>query len=136
MAALAKARLQTLEKNRSNIRVDPVKAATTIYQGGIACVDAAGWAVPGSTSATLKARGVAKATVANPGANGDQVIEVKRGVFPFDNLGGDPITRADIGNDCYIVDDQTVARTNGGNTRSIAGKVEDLDSQRVWVRFN
>ena len=42
--------------------------------------------------------------------------------------------RADIGGDCFIADDQTVAKTNGGNTRPLAGKVVGLDGGNVWVR--
>jgi hypothetical protein len=46
------------------------------------------------------------------------------------------ITRAEIGDDCYIVDDSTVAKTNpGGNTRSVAGKIVDVDAKGVWVRI-
>ena len=41
----------------------------------------------------------------------------------------------DIGKDCFIVDDQTVAKTNGANTRSRAGKVFDVDADGVWVDF-
>jgi hypothetical protein len=40
-----------------------------------------------------------------------------------------------IGNDCYIVDDQTVAKTNGTATRSIAGKIRAVDAQGVWVEI-
>ena len=60
------------------------------------------------------------------------------GTFAFANsASGDLIARADIGNDCYIVDDQTVAKTNGSSTRSIAGKVYDVDADgntaaKVW----
>lgn len=115
---------------------DPVKAATTIYQGGIVCLDASGWAVPGSTSTTLKPRGLAKATVANPGANGAETVESETGTFRFVNSSaGDAIARADIGADAYIVDDQTVAKTSGGSTRSILGKIVDVDAQGVWVRI-
>ena len=45
----------------------------------------------------------------------------------------DLITTADIGADCYVVDDQTVAKTNGGGQRSVAGKIFDVDAQGVWV---
>jgi hypothetical protein len=45
----------------------------------------------------------------------------------------DAISTANIGADCYIVDDQTVALTNGTNTRSVAGKIFDVDSAGVWV---
>ena len=118
--------------------VDPVKAATTIYQGSLVCLDAAGWAVPGSISATLIARGVAKATVVNPGANGALSIETERGqAYRFANsAAADLIARTEIGKDVFIVDDQTVAKTNGGATRSIAGKCVDVDANGVWVRFS
>ena len=45
------------------------------------------------------------------------------------------IAAADIGNNCYVVDDQTVAKTNGTNSRSVAGKVHDVDAIGVWVDF-
>lgn len=136
MTALAKAR-PTPKKQGGENRFDPIKAATTIFQGSLVCLDAAGWAVPGATATTLIARGKAKATVSNAGgANGDQSIETERGIFRFENsAAGDLIARTEIGKDCYVVDDQTVAKTHGGNTRSIAGKVEDVDGQGVWVRI-
>jgi hypothetical protein len=34
------------------------------------------------------------------------------------------------------VDDQTVAKTDGTGARSVAGKVFDVDSGGVWVRFD
>lgn len=134
MAALSAAR-STLRRDRTD-ESHPVKAATTVYQGGIACVDASGWAVPGSTATTLKAVGVFQETVANSGANGDKSAKTRRGVFRFGNsASGDAITRADIGASCYIVDDQTVAKTNGSSTRSVAGTIRDVDAQGVWVEF-
>jgi hypothetical protein len=36
---------------------DPVKGATKIFAGSLVCLDANGWAVPGATATTLKARG-------------------------------------------------------------------------------
>jgi hypothetical protein len=71
------------------------------------------------------------------GSNGDITVDVRKGVFRFANsTGGDEITRADIGGNCYIVDDQTVAKTDGTGARSVAGKVFDVDSGGVWVRFD
>ena len=43
------------------------------------------------------------------------------------------MTQADLGKSCYIVDDQTVAKTSGGATRSLAGKVVGVDVDGVWV---
>lgn len=118
---------------------DPVKAATKIWAGSLMCLDiATGFAVPGSTSPTLRALGRAKATVDNTlGANGDKVIESEAGLFPFANSAGlDLIARTEIGTQAFIVDDQTVAKTSGGGTRSVAGTVVDITAQGVWVRIS
>lgn len=114
----------------------PVKGATKIYAGAFVCVDANGWAVPGSVATTLKARGRAEELVDNSaGANGDKVIRVRRGRFRWKNsAAGDLITRADIGASAYVVDDETVAKTNGANTRSAAGEIVDVDALGVWVK--
>ncbi|MCP4469001.1 MAG: hypothetical protein GY942_19440 [Aestuariibacter sp.] len=133
MVALTKDR-NTLRKDNLQ-HEDGVAAATEIFAGSLACLNAAGFAVPGSTSTTLTARGVAQSHVDNSdGANGDLTVPTRRGTFKFANSAAtDEITIADIDNDCYIVDDQTVARTDGTGTRSVAGKVDSVDSDGVWV---
>ena len=115
---------------------DPVKAATKIFAGSLVCLDASGWAVPGAAATTLIARGRAEAQADNTaGANGAINVTVRRGTFRWKNsASGDLITRAEIGDDCYVVDDETVAKTNGSSTRSVAGKIVDVDAQGVWVR--
>lgn len=115
---------------------DPVAAATTIFEGALVCLNAAGNAVPGSTATTLIARGVACARVDNSaGAAGDKLVESEAGVFQFANsAAADEITRAEIGDTAYIVDDQTVAKTDGTSTRSAAGKIVDVDAAGVWVQ--
>ncbi len=69
--------------------------------------------------------GRCEAFVDNSGGADDAVtVKARRGTFRWANsAAGDAITAADIGSDCYIVDDQTVAKTNGTNTRSVAGKI-------------
>ncbi len=116
---------------------DPVAAGVKIYAGSLACLDASGNVVPGSTSTTLKVRGVAQEQVDNTGgAAGARRIETRRGIFQFANSAStDQITRADIGAQCYIVDDQTVAKTSATNTRSVAGVVRDVDDGGVWVEI-
>ncbi len=116
---------------------DPVAAATRLFAGSIVCLDASGNAVPGATATTLTARGVAQEQVDNrDGAAGDRRVEVRRGVFPFANSAStDEITRADIGNSAYIVDDETVAKTDGTSTRSVAGVIRDVDDNGVWVEI-
>ena len=45
------------------------------------------------------------------------------------------ITAADIDASAYIVDDETVAKTDGGGTRSIAGTIKQVDAAGVWILF-
>jgi len=110
-------------------------AAVLIYQGALVAINASGFATKGAAATTLKQFGRAEETVDNSGGNaGDKSINVKTGVFLWANsTSGDLITRAEIGSDCYIVDDQTVAKTNGSNTRSRAGKVVFVDAAGVYV---
>lgn len=135
MVALAADRL-TPERNEGNTFSVPLKAAAKVYGGAIACLDATGFGVPGATSATLIAMGVAQAQADNSGgANGDVSVEVKRGTYRFKNsAAGDAIGRTEIRKVVYLVDDQTVAKTSATNTRSIAGVVDDVDATGVWVR--
>jgi hypothetical protein len=113
-----------------------VAANAVIYAGALVALNASGFLVPGTAATTLKADGKAAETVRGTAVNGEVTCQVERGVFRFANsAAGDAITRADIGNDCFIVDDDQVARTNGSGTRSIAGRIEDVDAQGVWVRF-
>lgn len=136
MAALSEPRVTPRRDGRGFGRA--VAAAKKIFEGSIVCLNATGFATPGATATTLVADGVALSTVDNSaGADGDKTVEVEKGVFRFGNSAStDAITRAEIGDDCYIVDDQTVAKTSGTNTRSIAGKIVDVDSVGVWVRFS
>jgi hypothetical protein len=114
----------------------PVAAATTIEAGTLVARNAAGYLVPGSVATTLKKAGVARETITNSGSAGDVSTEYDLGCFLFDNSADtDEITIADIGNNCYIVNSTTVAKTNGTNTRSVAGQIIDVEASGVWVHF-
>lgn len=116
----------------------PVAATTKLTQGGAVCLNSAGNAVPASTSTTLKTLGVAEQTYDNSAGNaGDVIAEARAGVFGFKNsTSTDAIAQADVGNDCYWVDDQTVAKTNGSSSRSVAGKIVSVSEgdSLVYVR--
>lgn len=116
----------------------PVAASKKIYAGSLVARDANGYATPGATATTVLGVGRAETQADNSsGSDGGVSVDVRKGVFRFANsTGGDEVTGADIGSDCYIVDDQTVAKTDGTGTRSAAGKVFDVDSDGVWVRFD
>ena len=116
---------------------DPAAAGAVIYAGALVVIDAAGNAAPGSTATGLRARGLAQEQVNNSaGIAGAQTVNSRRGVFAFGNSAAtDEITRADIGNQAWIVDDQTVAKTSATNTRSVAGIIRDVDDAGVWVEI-
>jgi hypothetical protein len=121
---------------RANKRLNlPVAAATTIFAGSLVSVlDNATGAVPGGTANSGRAVGVATETVVNSGAAGVERIELEHGCFRFGNSSsGDAIGIEDIGKPCYLVDDDTVALTDDGGAREIAGAIVDVDAQGVWV---
>ncbi|HEX5500898.1 MAG TPA: hypothetical protein VFX03_16795 [Thermomicrobiales bacterium] len=115
-----------------------VGAAKLIYAGALVMRNATGFAVPGAVATTLIGVGRADERVDNSaGADGDLSVRVRTGVFRFANsAAADAITAADIGKPCYAVDDQTVAKTDGTATRSIAGFIFDVDDSGVWVEFD
>ncbi|MCE8027537.1 hypothetical protein HOP54_02385 [Halomonas daqingensis] len=119
-------------------RGHPVAANAKCYAGAIAVANASGFATPATAATGLTALGVFAHYQDNTGgANGDQVVEVERGYFRFENsAGADEITRADIGQVCYLVDDQTVAKTSDTDSRSPAGIVDDIDDGGVWVNID
>lgn len=113
----------------------PVAANARCFAGTVAVIDATGLAQPGKTGLELIAVGVFEHLVDNyAGAAGDQVAEVLRGYFRLENSAdAEALTPAEIGQTCYLVDDQTVAKTDGAGTRSIAGIVDGVDDVGVWV---
>jgi hypothetical protein len=135
MAALSAARNtpQQGEGARPDYLELGVSASTTCYQGGIAVLNG-GFLEPATTATGLIPVGRFDETVVNSGADGAVTAKVACGVFRFANsAAADAIADADRGATCYIVDDQTVAKTDGTASRSAAGIVVDVDSDGVWV---
>ena len=124
-----------IKKTQGKLYSYPVASAKVIYLGALVCLNSSGYATPGATATGLVPVGLARETVDNTdGANGDLYVEVEEVVTHFENsAGGDEITIAEIGDLCFIVDDQTVAKTSNGNTRSVAGYVRQVDDDGVWV---
>lgn len=116
-----------------DIDVYPVLAGAKIFAGTQVVLDSNGWAKPGVTGTGLVCAGRAEERVDNTaGQNGDKTVRVKRGVFKyFNSADADEITQAEIGDTCYIVDDQTVAKVATG--RSPAGLIVSVDAQGVGV---
>lgn len=113
----------------------PVAAQALCLAGTIAVIEAGGQVKGGTTAPGLIAVGIFEHLVDNRvGADGEQNAQVLRGFARLENsAAADLITVADVGQRCYIVDNQTVAKTDGGGTRSIAGIVDSIDEIGVWV---
>jgi hypothetical protein len=113
----------------------PVKTGVKIWQGSQVVLDA-GYAKPGVTGTGLLTVGMAAETIDNTaGASGDLNVTVKPGISRWLNsAAADEITQAEVGGLAYVVDDQTVAKTDGTATRSIAGTIAAVDTAGVWVQ--
>lgn len=111
--------------------------STQFYKGGIVCVSTAtGKMVKAATSLTLIAIGRCEENVLT-GVGNTRHINARIGIFKYTNsAAADAIAADDIGKACYLVDDQTVALTDGTGTRSRAGIIDGVDSDGgVWVSF-
>lgn len=113
----------------------PVAASVKIYAGALVAANATGFATPGAVATTLTYLGRAESQVDNStGAAGAKMVLVRRKkAFKFKNHAADLVVQADLGKPCYIVDDETVAKTNGTATRSAAGTVVGIDADGVWI---
>lgn len=121
-------------------RLIPLKlaASTLIYNGSVVALNAAGYAVPASDTAGLIVVGRAESQVDNSsGADGDAEIVVSPGVFKLGTTGANAAVQADVGDNVYVLDDQTVVKAAGVTNNIVAGIMEELDGDGdVWVRVN
>lgn len=120
-----------------DVRALPLPANGKIFAGAIVALTAAGYAAAATATIANVTAGRADETVDNAGgANGAKKIKVRRGVFRFANsAAADLIALTEVGKPCYVVDDQTVAKTDNVGARPKAGTVFDVDAQGVWVEF-
>lgn len=120
-----------------DLRTIPMPANGVIFQGSIVQIAASGYAVKGAATVANVAIGRAEESVDNKdGANGDKSITVRRGIFRFKNsAAADLIGRTEIGKTVFVVDEETVAKTDNSAARPAAGKCYDVDANGVWVEF-
>ncbi|EFO30941.1 conserved hypothetical protein [Roseibium sp. TrichSKD4] len=114
----------------------PVAAGSVIHRGALVVLEN-GLAKPGHEAVGLTAIGIAEKPADNSGkADGETSVLVERDDWFFLVIDdADPITRVQINQPCFIVDDETVAATDGGGTRSKAGTVRDVQDGGVWIEF-
>lgn len=94
-----------------------VKNGVTVFVGGMVAVNSDALAVPASDTAGLVVYGKAETTVVGDGV---KRVKISRGCYMYENDTANPLTVADYGKQCYILDDQTVTKTVGNGV--IAGK--------------
>lgn len=107
-------------------------AAVKLLQGVLWMRNSAGYITLAADTAGGKVVGVGAEEVDNSaGSAGDLDCTAERGIFLLANSGTNALTRAHIGQPCFVEDNQTVASasTNG----VVAGIVEEVDSSGVWV---
>lgn len=117
----------------------PVAAGEDIRMGSGVIVETATGLARRAGSAAGKSVGVAKFRANNTGGIASAIsVEVESDycVAMLNSGGADAITLANVGDDCFWVDDQTLALTNGGGTRSRAGKIHNVTEAGVWLRFD
>lgn len=117
-------------------RLGLLGATQSIFMGSILMRNASGHLIKGAVATGSFGVGRAEDRGTSTTA-GVTSLRYRPGVHRFANsAAGDLIVVADIGAACYIVDDQTVAKTNGTSTRSPAGIIDNVDATGVWVRFD
>jgi len=110
-------------------------AGVSVLAGTIAVANADGFGEMATLADDLTYLGRFEESVDNSaGDDGEKTALVRRKkAFCWANHGADAVTQASLGKPCYIVDNQTVAKTSGTGTRSVAGIVLAIDSEGVWV---
>lgn len=114
------------------------KATKVFYNGALVAVDTTGYLVPAAATAGLRVVGMcdlanrpSKDTTGE--SDGDTQLDVKFGIFPFVNgTSTDACTIADLGNDVYVLDDQTISRLPGAG-RPIAGQLLKFEGTVPYV---
>jgi hypothetical protein len=120
------------------VRGYPIAASVHAFAGAIGVLNASGFAEPATAATGKIALGRFSRELDNTsGADGADTIELERGCFRYANsAGADEIALTDVGQLCYLVDDQTVALTDDTGARSVAGIIDHVDENGVWVMID
>ena len=120
------------ERTGRQALVLPVKAGISIVEGTMVALGADGYAVPAGKATGLVAAGVCQEYADNTaGADGDAMVQVRRGAFVMGNAGD--IEMTDILKPCYFSDETTVTLASEGS--SIAGRILQVDDDGITVDF-
>lgn len=119
----------------------PLAAMAAVLMGTFAVVGEDGYAVASEDVGAIGQTciGIWDNDAENPNAAGTVNGIAHRGKqFLVANSAVDPVTQADFGAPVYIEDNQTIAKTDGAGSRSLAGRFMGFDTQytgSVWVEI-
>jgi hypothetical protein len=139
MSALAAAR--TTISNKGPIFTTfgyKAKATKVFYNGALVAVDTGGYLVPATKTVGQRVVGVVDlgnlpSLDTTGDTDGDHVLSVKAGVFPFaSGTSTNLLTIADLMKQVYVEDDQTVNRLPGA-TGVVAGYLVKVESTQFFV---
>lgn len=100
----------------------PVEAATTIYAGTMVATNASGNAVPAGTTGAARIWGRCEEQANNSTGLARAIfVTVRKGPYYFSQDG--TISQANVGQNAYAVDDNTVSLSSAGGTRLLAGVI-------------
>jgi len=112
----------------------PMAASEKIFGGALSCVNAAGYALEGSDTAGLIFQGIATNQADNSsGSNGDiSVVLRRRGLVKV--IMDTAITIANIGDNVFLVDDQTVDLVANVTNNIFCGIIAGyIDTTHAWI---
>ncbi len=112
----------------------PVKGGARIFAGGLVAVDSTGYAVPAGNVAGHKVMGVAQEQADNrDGSDGAKQVRVRlAGVFELEALS---ITPAQVGQEMYVVDDQTFDDVDPGHGVKCGRLVKYVSATKGWIKL-
>lgn len=125
-------KLEIVASGGTRYREGDVAANAVIYKGAALVRNATGYLEPATNAASKTFEGWAQEAVDNTGgADGAKKVKfLSRATVKMKNDG--TVVQATVGKTCWFVDDQTV-KNAAGATPVVAGIVEQLDSDGVWV---
>ena len=134
--------INTQRKYVERVVADNAKVAanTTIPAGALVAANATGDLINTADVAGATVLGRAPRRMVNATGAAATITPkafVEAGVFKYKTTGAQAITAADIGKNCFALDNQTVVRTAGVTNQNIVGVVESIDPDGdVWVKVN
>lgn len=112
----------------------PVDDGDTIYAGALVCVNADGYLVPGADTSGLIFMGVSDEYKDNSsGSDGDVSCKVRRRGL-YNVILDTAITQANVGDNVFLVDDQTVDLTANVDNDIFCGIIAKyIDTTHAWI---